>query len=80
MNHADAALLSEGGAGQALHTELTTRYNDGQRWILHYVTAREMYNLIRAAEAGWRGDVDGARDYELTWNAHLDSAANVSRS
>lgn len=29
---------------------LETAYNDGQRYQLHYVTAREMYTLIRAAE------------------------------
>lgn len=34
----------------------------------HYVTAREMYNLARAAEAGWAGSVNDARDYELAWN------------
>ena len=33
----------------------------------HYVTAREMYNLARAAEAGWTGSVAEARDYELVW-------------
>jgi len=33
----------------------------------HYVTAREMYNLARAAEAGWNGSVADARDYELVW-------------
>jgi hypothetical protein len=31
----------------------------------HYVTAREMYNLIRAAEAGWKGGISDARDFEL---------------
>jgi hypothetical protein len=31
------------------------------------VTAREMYNLARAAEAGWKGTVDEARDLELAW-------------
>jgi hypothetical protein len=31
----------------------------------HYVTAREMYNLARAAEDGYPGDVRGALDYEL---------------
>jgi hypothetical protein len=30
---------------------LETAYNDGQRYQLHYVTAREMYALIRAAES-----------------------------
>jgi cellulose synthase/poly-beta-1,6-N-acetylglucosamine synthase-like glycosyltransferase len=32
---------------------------------LHYVTAREMYNLARAAEQGWTGSVADARDAEL---------------
>ncbi len=42
----------------------------------HYVTAREMYNLARAAEAGWQGTVDSARDFELVWNGN---AAPVAR-
>ncbi len=36
-------------------TELETNYNDGEKYILHYVTAREMYNLVKAAEDG-KGD------------------------
>jgi hypothetical protein len=32
-----------------------------------------MYNLAKAAEAGWLGSVAGALDYELLWNG--DSAA-----
>lgn len=31
---------------------LETKYNDGINYILHYVTARELYNIIKAAEAG----------------------------
>jgi hypothetical protein len=27
-----------------------------------------MYNLVRAAEAGWKGSVGEARDFELVWN------------
>jgi hypothetical protein len=42
----------------------------------HYVTAREMYNLARAAESGWTGSVAAARDYELLWNG----AASVCTS
>ncbi len=34
----------------------------------HYVTAREMVNLVRAAEDGWRGGVADARDYEIVSN------------
>jgi hypothetical protein len=35
---------------------LEQRYNDGRRYILHYVTAREAYNLARAAARGVQGD------------------------
>ena len=31
-------------------------YNDGSRYVLHYVTAREAYNLARAAAEGATGD------------------------
>lgn len=58
-----ASLLGDGG--RALHAELARRYNDGRRWTLHYVTAREMYNLAKAAMAGKRGDPNLYRDFEL---------------
>ena len=35
---------------------LERRYNDGERYVLHYVTAREAYNLARAADAGLAGE------------------------
>ena len=44
----------------------------------HYVTAREMYNLAKAAEAGWQGSVAGALDYELLWNG--DSAVRMQNA
>ena len=31
---------------------LETKYNDGKNFILHYVTARELYNIIKAVESG----------------------------
>ena len=31
-------------------------YNDGVRYVLHYITAREAYNLARAAAEGARGE------------------------
>jgi hypothetical protein len=37
-------------------TYLEHHYNDGSRYILHYVTAREAYNLVRAAVAGAAGE------------------------
>ncbi len=57
------ALLGEGS--RALHEELTTRYNDGARWRLHYVTAREMYNIAIAAMEGSSGDPGQYRDHRL---------------
>ncbi len=58
-----ASLLGDGG--RVLHQTLTERYNDGRRWSLHYVTAREMYNIARAALAGESGDPGRYRDYVL---------------
>ena len=57
------SLLGEGG--RTLHRELTTRYNDGVRWKLHYVTAHEMYNVIVAALHGHRGDPHAFRSFCL---------------
>jgi hypothetical protein len=54
-----------GAGSRALHEALTTTYNDGQRWILHYVTAREMYNIAMAAMEGKTGNPGEYRDYTL---------------
>ncbi len=39
-----------------LHETLAAHFNDGLHWRLHYVSARELYNLAIAAEAGKTGD------------------------
>jgi hypothetical protein len=57
------ALLGPGAV--ALHEALTTRFNDGRDWKLHYVTAREMYNIAIAAMDGKAGDPSDYRDYVL---------------
>jgi hypothetical protein len=57
-----ASLLGDGG--RSLHRALA-QYNDGARWILHYVTAREMYNIAIAAMAGQAGNPNDFRDYRL---------------
>jgi len=46
-----------------LHQHLLSNYNDKIKHTLHYVTAREMYNIIKAAEAGHNGNPDNYRDY-----------------
>jgi hypothetical protein len=48
-----------------MHRHLTTQYNDGEDYALHYVSAREMYNIIKAAEAGEEGNPNTFRDYVL---------------
>ena len=35
-----------------IFTYLESKYNDGENYVLHYVTARELYNIIKAVEAG----------------------------
>lgn len=42
---------------------MQSRYNDGRDWRLHYVSAREMYNIAKAAEAGLQGDPGQYRDH-----------------
>jgi hypothetical protein len=54
-----------GEPGRALHRILTSEYNDGERFVLHYVTAREMYNIALAAMDGHAGDPNQYRDYAL---------------
>lgn len=49
----------------SLHHCLAREYNDGARYKLHYVTAREMYNIIKAAERGMDGDPGQYRDFRL---------------
>ncbi|HEY5593625.1 MAG TPA: hypothetical protein VIL61_00505 [Nitrospiria bacterium] len=47
-------------------SHLEGRYNDGKDYILHYVTARELYNIIKAAEDGKMGDPGVHRGHRLT--------------
>lgn len=54
-----------GPAMHAMHDHLERAYNDGEHYVLHYVTAREMYNIAKAAEAGKRGNPGEWRDYEI---------------
>jgi hypothetical protein len=49
------------------HQALAERAQRDNRFHYHYVTAREMFNLVRAAEAGWQGTVADARDFQLLW-------------
>ncbi len=54
-----------GPAMHAMHEHLERAYNDGKDYVLHYVSARECYNIIKAAEAGKSGDPGAWRDFAL---------------
>ncbi len=47
------------------YTDIEAAYNDGSNWKLHYVSAREMYNIAKAAEAGMTGDPNLYRDFTI---------------
>ena len=59
------------------HRGLARRAERVENFHYHYVTAREMYNLVLAAEAGWQGSVDEARDYRLRWEGRPAVAKNT---
>jgi hypothetical protein len=48
-----------------MHSYLEAKYNDGKKYKLHYVTSREAYNMIKAAEAGKSGNPNDYRDFVL---------------
>jgi len=47
---------------------LENYYNDKKSYQLHYVTAREMYNIVKALEEGLDGDPGQYRDHVLLSN------------
>jgi hypothetical protein len=53
-----------GPDGAAMHRALAT-YNDGERFVLHYVSAREMFNIALAGMRGHLGDPNEFRDFFL---------------
>lgn len=54
-----------GGRAFEMHRALNELCNDGNRYQLHYVTARQAYNLVKAAEAGKAGDPREWMDYAV---------------
>jgi hypothetical protein len=40
-------------------------YNDGRKYVLHYVTAREAYNVVMAAVDGHTGNPVDYLDYVI---------------
>jgi len=55
------SLCSESTA--QMYEYLGDKYNDGKKYRLHYVTARECYNIVKAAENGKTGNPNKYRDF-----------------
>jgi hypothetical protein len=56
------------------HQALVEEARRNPNFFYHYVTAREMYNLVKAAESGWTGTPVDALDNELTAGPALSGA------
>ncbi len=54
-----------GSAMVQFHTALQDRARRDQSFRFHYVTAREMYNLAKAAESGFPGSVAESLNFEV---------------
>lgn len=63
------ALLGE--RADRMYKHLESKFNDGENYSLHYVSAREQYNIIKAAEMGETGNPNNFRDYILPPPPHL---------
>ena len=74
-----------GDAAEAMHAHLENAYNDGTNYVLHYVSAREVYNIVKAAESGRTGNPADYRDFVLpapksSWAGGRTRAAPVSQA
>ena len=60
----EAEYLLGGGLG-VLWGALESEFKGAAPYRLHYVTARELYNIVKAAEEGMTGDPSSYRDHRL---------------
>ncbi|MFH1460566.1 MAG: hypothetical protein ABIG64_09405 [Candidatus Omnitrophota bacterium] len=60
-----------GKQANLMYDYLEQKYNDKKKYILHYVTAREMYNIVKAVEAGEGGNPNLYRDYVIPRYTYL---------
>jgi hypothetical protein len=58
-----AALL--GAPVEEMFNHLESKFNDGKNHVLHYVNSREVFNIIKAAESGLKGNPNQYRDHVL---------------
>lgn len=67
-----------GKSAEEMYRALEALYRDQTGYRLHYVTARELYNIIKAAEAGKTGDPSQYKDFVIppyqthgAWGSHV---------
>jgi hypothetical protein len=60
-----------GASIDKFYRDIEKKYNDGISWRLHYVSAREMYNIVKAAEAGRTGNPNDYRDFIIPPYANM---------
>jgi hypothetical protein len=61
-----------GKKADEMYDYLEQKYNDGNKYCLHYVTAREMYNIVKACEAGMTGNPNLYRNYVVPRYTYLN--------
>jgi hypothetical protein len=49
-----------------MYEYLASKYNDGENYVMHFVSSREMYNIIKAAESEEKGNPNEYRDYIIS--------------
>ncbi|MEX8514736.1 hypothetical protein [Leptothrix ochracea] len=62
------------------YEHLHQHYNDGTDWKLHYVSAREMYNIVKAAEAGLDGEPGQYRDHVIARPGYQPQTAHAQEA
>lgn len=65
---------------EQIFTYLETEYNDGKNFILHYVTARELYNIIKAVESGKDVSSPETLRDSLVSKPKYDSSADIAEA
>jgi hypothetical protein len=65
---------------EKIFSYLEWKYNDGRNYILHYVTARELYNIVKAIEAGENtSNPEEYRNYYVD-KPFYDSSVDISEA
>lgn len=63
-----------GPSMDSMLTAVEAQYRDNPKYRLHYVSAREAYNMVKAAEAGMSGNANEYRDFVIKPYAYSAAA------